>query len=391
MSIRSVRFAVLFILLITFFSSSCSSDIYIRPFNPNIGHVWKNGVVFTLPKTIIKLTIKYTIYEQDRQRKVEVEPSSIKFETLNLSDPEMSFVIDPCSLDNFFKEVNKFELVMSEEGVLQSVNTEVTDKTAEIISGFISTAISVAKLAAVAGPKKEAKPKVVLREMVVERYLDLSDFNLSNDSLVYSDKPKITQEIQSIIDSFPAYEIPKVELVLHHPHIKAVQYNALLSSSKAFPQNDLTSIGGIPVRIASSILFNIQLKEQIVQTGQTTIAQGGGISLIPLRSGVFTNNNTSLSLSTLGTVNKITYSSSSAGEALSGMLKVSSEDIYKYFEGKEKAAIDRELAILDSKKKLLDKNLDLELFEKEAEKKRIDQELELLKKKKELKDQQGNN
>ncbi len=63
------------------------------------------------------------------------------------ADPGMAFLLDPEALSAFAVDVEKGKIEITEDGVLTGISTVFDDKSKEVVSGLVASGISVAKLA----------------------------------------------------------------------------------------------------------------------------------------------------------------------------------------------------------------------------------------------------
>jgi hypothetical protein len=133
---------------------SISSD-YVKP----TAALPTKGVVYALPKTRLKVTVTYTVSTttiySNGVKSIAVPAVSIRapvvVEALLVGDRDNMFVakgdklIDAATLDTTFK------ITLGSEQLLTGVSADTSDKSGEVLKNIVGSAISVAKILAVAG------------------------------------------------------------------------------------------------------------------------------------------------------------------------------------------------------------------------------------------------
>ncbi|HYE17381.1 MAG TPA: hypothetical protein VEA69_02995 [Tepidisphaeraceae bacterium] len=116
------------------------------------------GIVYSLPKTALKVTITYTkVTEFKVENGVRVSPETksvevakpVVIEPVLLPDKANTFFL---SADDWYNDAllaTTVKFKVSDAGILEGIEAEATDKTADVIKDIVSTGISIAKVAAV--------------------------------------------------------------------------------------------------------------------------------------------------------------------------------------------------------------------------------------------------
>jgi hypothetical protein len=146
-----------------------------------------DGIFYSLPKTHVRFTLKYNLWVEDalpdrpkdapkegkkKAAKRKADPANTRYGILLLDeasptatsvlrpDPKQNYLL--ASLDGGRADISDYRVSLSEDGYLTAVNATYDDKSAEIISNTVGSAITIAKL--VFKSAKEEKPKHELRD-----------------------------------------------------------------------------------------------------------------------------------------------------------------------------------------------------------------------------------
>ncbi len=299
------------------------------------------GLVYSLPRTLLSAKITYTLIET-RKWHADADNKPIKTDSNNrlidpLSPPALSieaaaysvapatvadhrrrFRIDPSALYQFQVAVPEAKLTLNEHGVLTGLNIQFADKSAEIAAGLVSTAISVAKIAAAADARPVVLERVEIARVEVERLLDpLHDFSVDGEDLVYSDDDAASDLLGALWNTnVPG---PGVAIRLHGAA-------GILNAAAAAPPDE--GYGGVVVAVPRSFPVSIEIGEAPVQTRAVAFAQGGGISVLPIQSGAFQTRTFALKASEVtGQPTEFTSTTSSSGERVANLLKESTAEL----------------------------------------------------------------
>lgn len=149
-----------------FLVSGCSTkSFYISQYKGSL----TEGIVYFLPKRVLKLTITYTAlqrvkvehgYETNIGRRTVVIKEPVELETLLIPDQENAFVISGKEIsDNVFLESGLY-IELDDYGHLRSISSEVRSKALDVAKGIVTSGIKIAKLVAVARAFEE-KPEAI--------------------------------------------------------------------------------------------------------------------------------------------------------------------------------------------------------------------------------------
>lgn len=188
-----------------FLGSGCSTkSLYISQYNGSL----TEGIVYFLPKRVLKLTITYTArqkikvehaYETEIGTRTVVIKEPVELETLLIPDQENAFVITGKDIsDDVFLE-SGFYIELDDYGHLHSISSEVSSKALDVAKGIVTSGIKIAKLVAVAGEEEEEKPEVIKKifTAITKAYNDLEV--LTND-LSY-EKLKELEKLAGLIEN----------------------------------------------------------------------------------------------------------------------------------------------------------------------------------------------
>jgi len=117
------------------------------------------GVLFALPKTLLKVNITYSV---EKTTRIENGVATVDNPVVRLLKPVMLTPIQVPDRDAIFSLSgegvaqraliqSKLSFQLDDKGLLQGVDTEMTEKSIEVLQGVVSAGINVAKLSAVAG------------------------------------------------------------------------------------------------------------------------------------------------------------------------------------------------------------------------------------------------
>ena len=148
-------------IILSFVVCGCIQSVTTSPYRKNESN---SGVVYSLPKTRLQVTVTYTIRSTtNRENGVPTQNTKeviiakpVVIQPLLVSDPNNIFVL---SGENLVKDARldaSFKFQVYENQLLAGVTSEAQDKSPEILQGLVSTGISIAKMIAMAGEKKPA-------------------------------------------------------------------------------------------------------------------------------------------------------------------------------------------------------------------------------------------
>jgi hypothetical protein len=189
--------------------SSCSHSIYVSRCNSTV----KNGVTYSLPKTMLKITITYTVREITKTddgiptilneviiaKPIEVTP-------MTYADDNNSFELSGEDITkNIFLD-GGFDLKMSESGILTSINSDVTDHTADAVQLIISAGIKIAEVAAMAKDTKIPPPLEKIVSRIKSVYTEFGNTLCEKEDTKKNEKLKqLSNELQASYDMIEKY------------------------------------------------------------------------------------------------------------------------------------------------------------------------------------------
>jgi hypothetical protein len=150
--------------LLASFLTGCATSVTTLPYQPA---AMNNGVVYALPKNLLKVMVTYTIQKKTTLAHGLVKTTTetpllrkpIVLESVLTQDPENSFVLSGEGLVKDPRLDANFKFQVGPNQLLTGVSADLSDKSPEIIQGLVGSAISAAKLVAVAGEGEEAALK----------------------------------------------------------------------------------------------------------------------------------------------------------------------------------------------------------------------------------------
>lgn len=384
--LRIKSFLYFLILLIV----GCTTTSRIRPYvvkdNPLDNDI-PQGVVFSLPKTLLELKITYSVYKinvwkSDKDGKpikkdktgAPVEPNSeieeiyvekpIEVSTKTIPDNDMMFVFDTRSLEGFMKDANT-TLNLTDYGLIKAANLSVQDKTKEIVADLAATALHVAKIAAVAGEgetRTVAEP-VHIKDIVVTRWINPTspslEFSQENNMFIaeYDDSKKAEVIFQSGVP-------PKVA-VKFVSAVDMKKLSRMKSASLRKKAGSLKTLPGFPYCVGGVVEVIVTVDCNEVYDNYLMFSQAGGIALLPFETKAFTDAIQGIAFSDDGSsLKSFVSSSTSQGKAMSAM---GSDTTEKYLTATTKI----QQAILDNLKKQKE-IIDAELELQQALKKKVE-------------------
>lgn len=160
--IRLVLFPAIAALALT----GCTRSVTTSTLQPGVLNA---GVVYSLPKTLLKVSITYTIEKTTKMEdgiiKSSTEEAVIRkplvVEPVLASDPQNCYVISGQGLTKDVGLDASFKFQINDNLLLAGVAADVTDKTPEILQGVVSSGLSIAKVVAMAGEEATSPLKEV--------------------------------------------------------------------------------------------------------------------------------------------------------------------------------------------------------------------------------------
>jgi len=330
--------------------TGCVSYITVRPYNPNTGagpNV-QTGLVYYLPKTLIDAKVTYSLYEENTW-KADVHGNAIKTNKNGLLAPEKSanvidldtapeillvtipdsklgFTLDPTDMVRFGVGIKDGKFEVNEDGMLTSAGVSFQDKSLEAAQGFLKTGIALAKLAAVAKITDTVTERKLLKQVVVRKILDLSDFSVKvRSDYAYNFDSEARRYLGQ--NAGNGVSVPKAELILTLPD--TYRANASATSSDvvaALNPKDKDSVHGIVSRIPAKVHVRFTVGDLAIADTYQPFAQVGGFSFAQISSRRFTEYTTGVTVSpTRGSLTQFTINVTSAAAALAGSSQSVSE------------------------------------------------------------------
>jgi hypothetical protein len=400
--------------------TSCSSVSKVTPYTADNIEVVQSGVMFSLPKSLIKLDITYSLYTKiiwasnpdgsakkvdgngnplppKSKSKVAVIETPVKVSTFEIPDERMRFVFSTSSMDSSFKE-KEFNLVLSKEGIIKSFSSVATDKSSEVVGSVSGIALNLAKIAAVAGV--DVTEMIKDKDISVSRILDLDDLVFSSVSdkytSVYNDHEKISglsdRYIWPVVKiEFSAdYEISKrlslssSSLVLTKEHLESYKKNGGSPKEKSngsSSKDSELSISGIPYRISGIVSATVSVDEVEVLEKPLSVVHAGPVAYIPIDSGAFESNTHVLEFyDNTGQLSKFQAKGGGSAANFASALKGASDEALSTAKELNTLKIQTEIDKLKKQKELLDAKEAIE----GTEISKLQGQIELLKKQQEL-------
>ncbi|MFQ2301071.1 hypothetical protein ACK32U_15100 [Aeromonas dhakensis] len=386
----------------------CSTTAVIKPYVPNseFSSNIPKGLVFSLPKTLMQMEITYSLYEKktwpaDAQgnaikkddKNIPTAPKSsskivsvdvpVKTTTKNIPDHNLRFSFDPATLNGFFKDT-EVNVELTADGMLKTTNAIIKDKTKEIVANSVGTIVNAVKIAAVAGT--DVVELVKIKDVTVIRLIDISEltFTKQNDGKYlasYSDADMASELFENI-------STPEVKVSF----ISSMDVSPFTKIKASDESKSAVELDGIPYRVGGQLKVVISINDLESFSLYTNFAQASGLSVLPLKSKIFTDTTQGITFSDDGSyLSKTTSKTTSQGEALSLTLKDNSNAVFSALKELDQVTLDKvkkEKEILDAQNALIGSNntsdLQLKLDKLKKEKELIDAELALKEAKKKL-------
>lgn len=400
--------------------SACSSVSKVTPYSSEDIEVVQSGVMFSLPKSLIKVDITYSLYTKfiwesnpdGTPKKIDsdgnsIEPKSkskvvlietpVKISTFEIPDEEMRFIFSTSSMESSFKEKD-FNLVLSKEGLIKSFSSVVTDKSSEVLGSVSGVALNLAKIAAVAG--EDVTEMIKDKDISVSRIIDLDDLEFANESEKYvasysdlerisdlTDKyiwPEVKVEFSADYDISQRLDLSSSSLVLE----KKSKIEGVKDSSENKQEESAeaeVSIAGIPYRVSGIVSTTVTIDDAEVLEKPVSIVHAGPVAYIPVESGAFESNTHTLEFYD-NTAQLSKFQSKGGGNAanFAAALKGASDEVLSTAKELNTLKIQTEIDKLKKQKELIDAKEAIE----GSEISKLQDQIDLLKKQKELVDVQ---
>jgi hypothetical protein len=382
-TVRPARLAAFALLAGALLLPACAtkSVVVTTPYAPDAAQAPPSGIVYWLPRTQLEVAIPYTVQwetihdvdENGERISVKSGPTRrarvkqpIGIRPVSVADGRMGYRIDPERLSALNVSVEKAELELTPDGLFQGVNLELEDRTAEIITGVVGSAIRVARIAAIAG--REETEVEEIETVTVVRLLDLDDPELEDlsgsDGFLweYSDHDAAREQLGlELVDEVTVQLGSTVDLG---------KLSTMSSSSlpRAEAENGKAATEGLVVRVPGPVRTKVLVDGIPVLDRSVTFAQAGGITWVPLSSKLFTDRTFGLAASAeTGGVTSFRFSSTSAGERAVTKAGEVADSVVEELETREIDAIDREIERLNAERRLIEARRALEEAKEEDE------------------------
>lgn len=328
--------------------AGCTSYVTVRPYTPADAKLLnvQTGLVYYLPKTLIDAKVTYSVYEEktwradfkgdaiktDKNDLIGVPARVIDLDTapeillVTVPDLKLGFTLDPTDMVSFGVGIKDGKFEINDDGMLKSAGVGFQDKSLEAAQGFLKAGIAVAKLVAVARTADTVKERKLLKQVVVRKTLDLSDFTVNaNNDYVYNFDTEARRYLGQ--DAPQGVSVPKAELILTLPD--TYQKSASATSKDvvtALDTENKNCVHGIVSRIPAKVHVRFTVGDLAVADSYQLFAQVGGFSFAPISSRRFTEYTTGVTVSpTSGGLTQFTINATSAAAALSSFSQSTSE------------------------------------------------------------------
>lgn len=332
--------------------AGCTSYLTIRPYTPAAGGSLnvQTGLVYYLPKTLIDARVTYSVYEENTW-KADVQGTAIKknkddiiapvksenvidldtapeIVLVTIPDVKLGFTLDPTDMVRFGVGIKDGKFEVNEDGILTSAGVSFQDKSLEAAQGFLKTGIALAKLAAVAKIADTVKERKLLKQVVVRKTLDVSDFAVkANNDYVYNFEAEARRYLGQ--DAPAGVSVPKAELILTLPDTYKANASATSKDVVALLNSkNKDCVHGIVSRIPAKVRVRFTVGDLAVADSYQPFAQVGGFSFASISSRRFTEYTTGVTVSpTRGNLTQFTINATSAAAALAASSQSTSETI----------------------------------------------------------------
>jgi hypothetical protein len=176
------------------------------------------GVVYALPKTVLKVTIPYTVRETSRvtngyassSLQVVLVQKPVVIETKSVADLGHTFVLSGDDLNDDVLLEAGIEFKLNDNGLLEGVSADTTDNTLKAVQSSVSAAISVAKVLAVPkGPESPPELNAALYR-INQIYREIGEL-VAPDIIPVVASPEAPPEVDMKVPELPGAKAPKSE------------------------------------------------------------------------------------------------------------------------------------------------------------------------------------
>jgi hypothetical protein len=208
METRIMKIVTTITIFLSFALCGCVRSVTSSQYRSNVAN---EGIVYSLPKTRLQVTITYTIRSTTQLKngvpglstKKVLISKPVEIKPLLVPDTDNTFVISGENLVKDSRLDASFNFQVTENQLLAAVSSEARDKSPEIIQGLVGSGIAIAKMAATAG--EETKP--ALLKAIDAR---LEKINIELKTLVESaDEKKVKKMDQLLKEQAKLLEMAK--------------------------------------------------------------------------------------------------------------------------------------------------------------------------------------
>ncbi|WP_338277197.1 hypothetical protein [Corallococcus caeni] len=175
------------------------------------------GVVYALPKTVLKVTIPYTVRETSRMvngyassplQEVLVQ-KPVVIETKSVADLVNTFVLSGDDLNDDVLLEAELEFKVNDNGLLEGVSADSSDNTLKAVQSSVSAGISVAKTLAVAAGMEPPELTAALRR-IKQIYREIGEL-VAFDPIPVVASPEVPSGVDVRVPETPGAKTPRLE------------------------------------------------------------------------------------------------------------------------------------------------------------------------------------
>ncbi len=412
MKTKSISIALLAILL----AYSCTYKIDSVKYKAGVP-LKKNDLFYSLPKTILVLTVNYKILEKTKvvngileDPETEYNFKNVELKSTAINNPNELYVARGKNISHSFFLKENIDFKFNEKGMIQSLEANLEDKSIESADGLFKGVSAIVKSIALAGQgldsylqelnRKINKANTDLLQAIstsnekeiakyksqLKSYYELlANYNNNNKEIIKESEKQYTFIIdpdqmtvvagKREISFQPIAAMPMVKLEIEM-NANVDNKSNVLSTGKSKDGNILIPglVYNLPVSLKTKVLVStLAAANQIVLENNLDFSQFGNLGFVPVTSKIFTSRKTSIEFnSSTGTLISYKTESGSSSENLSksiensaNLLKTTIEEV-KYdnkiealkkqaeLKGLEDALKDKPVSKSDSLKNSLD-------------------------------------
>lgn len=350
-----------YIILVALVLTSCTHKLTSSSYTYNSA-LSKGELLYYLPKKILQVKVTYiasvkttitngVLSEDAPSYKVK----NIEISGVSVSDKRRGFKVKGEEDKLFFMSENT-SVVFNEFGVIQSLQSDITDKSLETAENTLKGVASIAKAVAIAGSgdspleinlkakidftngklveaiEKDIEKDIIKFKKQLLSYYELLKQYYDNNKVVVTQSevtfdfaidPVLDTEIPLVPNSAMSSPIPTVNLFISR--LSAV------GSSPSSPTNAIEGlVYSIPEECKVDATVTVNGGTQTLFSNVIAFPQFGGVGIVPVTSKVFTNKKTTLEFDPgTGMLKKMHTESGSSSENLSKSISNSAEELKK--------------------------------------------------------------